>query len=747
MKFKWSAVVLIIMIAIGFCIISCEKKEEDTGTGPVIEAPTEPSNPTPADSSADQDINVTLFWSHSTDPQGDTVKYDLYFGVLADPLLEKSNLIDTTYKPAQMDISTTYYWRIVAHDDDDKETEGLVWSFTTDPEGNTQPGAPTNPSPRDSAGNQLESITLSWICTDPDGDTMTYDVYFGTTYEPEIVSEKQSETSWTLPRLELESQYFWRVIAYDDHNHSTRSPLWNFTTTAQENRAPLAPSNPQPANDAVDQSTFATINWTCTDQDSDPLTYDIYFGTSSPPPLAETGLSQATYVHDELELNTTYYWKITAHDDDSHSTEGEEWSFSTVSITNLAPSTPANPTPADLDTGVDSGRPVVIQWYCSDPENDTILYDIYFGQQSNPPLLVTGCGDTSYFRLSIYAGDYYYWRIIAKDNHGNESIGPVWMFGTTGGSGGNGTVSGTVTDLETSLPLYGVTVRSGNPAATTDANGNYSLTLSAGYHDITASLTGYRSATNGATIVTNQITPLDFQLQPGGGGGGPGTISGRVTDSATGNPLGAVSISSDDGYSTSTDGSGNYSFNVGEGFRTITASLTGYTNATWQVQVDSDGAYNHNFALDPTGGGGGGGGGSPDAFWKGTLQSGWENTVTFDNNTVILSHGELANTVAIPVTGRTAGFLHFTLSFEGDANVHTLAITTLGQYEGGNSFVPLTSEQGRYMLSEPETNARYQVWSNNWRIGERTITAIKLRIGGANEGMRIFLDTPQIRPN
>ena len=47
---------------------------------------------------------------------------------------------------------------------------------------------PTNPNPADGADNVSLDVTLSWECSDPDGDTFKYDVYFGTTQDPELVA-------------------------------------------------------------------------------------------------------------------------------------------------------------------------------------------------------------------------------------------------------------------------------------------------------------------------------------------------------------------------------------------------------------------------------------------------------------------------------------------------------------------------------------------------------------------------------
>ena len=96
-----------------------------------------------------------------------------------------------------------------------------------------------------------------------------------------------------------------------------------------DNEGPNIPSNPNPADTATSILTNANLNWDCSDPENDPLTYDVYFGATSNPPLANTGQSETIYNPGTLDDETTYYWKIVAHDDHSNSTTGNVWQFTT----------------------------------------------------------------------------------------------------------------------------------------------------------------------------------------------------------------------------------------------------------------------------------------------------------------------------------------------------------------------------------------------------------------------------------
>ena len=65
---------------------------------------------------------------------------------------------------------------------------------------------------------------------------------------------------------------------------------------------------------------------------NDTMTYDIYFGTISPPPKVMSNQTETSYDPEILEYNTTYYWQIIAWNDQGESAEGPIWSFTTETI-------------------------------------------------------------------------------------------------------------------------------------------------------------------------------------------------------------------------------------------------------------------------------------------------------------------------------------------------------------------------------------------------------------------------------
>jgi len=209
---------------------------------PQNQAPRTPSNPVPSNVAVNQPLTVQLQWNCS-DPEGDAILYDIYFGTSADPLEVAANMSEKTFTPdaGVMDFSTVYYWKIVAEDSKGSVTTGPVWSFTTT--SNDAPAAPSSPRPAHLATGQALSLQLGWSSSDPEGDPVVHDVWFDTVTPPITqVATNHADTTLTAPTMTYATDYYWKVTAKDDEGNSTEGPVWRFTTAA--NQAPSVPSSP-----------------------------------------------------------------------------------------------------------------------------------------------------------------------------------------------------------------------------------------------------------------------------------------------------------------------------------------------------------------------------------------------------------------------------------------------------------------------------------------------------------------------
>jgi hypothetical protein len=194
-----------------------------------------------------------LSWSFIDPDPGDTstLTFDVYFGTSSTPPLVISNQMVTDYLPGTLSSFTQYYWKIVARDHNHPRCYGetvlpITLSFTTaslPPQFNDNAFSPAN----DASGvNPL--VTLSWSASDPEGDPLTYDVYLGTDQllqQPEDRKTVNQTTTTYKPGKTLyeNTQYYWKIVARDNHGSQTESSILTFNTGESLVKCNLVPNS------------------------------------------------------------------------------------------------------------------------------------------------------------------------------------------------------------------------------------------------------------------------------------------------------------------------------------------------------------------------------------------------------------------------------------------------------------------------------------------------------------------------
>ena len=98
--------------------------------------------------------------------------------------------------------------------------------------GDNPPNSPSLVSPTNLSTSELTAVTLGWNCTDPDGDSIVYDVHFGNTNPPSTtMSANQYQTTLALNGLDTSTTYYWQVVAKDNRGAVTTGAVWTFTTS------------------------------------------------------------------------------------------------------------------------------------------------------------------------------------------------------------------------------------------------------------------------------------------------------------------------------------------------------------------------------------------------------------------------------------------------------------------------------------------------------------------------------------
>jgi hypothetical protein len=286
--------------------------------------PYTPYKPSPADGAGDIPLDPVLIWQGG-DPDGDSVTYSVALGTRVPLPVVAKGLKTPSYTPSKLSAGTRYHWSIRASDGESTAT-GPIWSFTTIP-ANQPPYTPYKPTPDDRATDVPTDRVLTWRSSDPDRDPMAYTIALGTRNPPPVVATNLSTASYDPGPLKADVRYYW-VITVTDGLDTTGGPTWSFTT-ASPNRVPYTAYAPSPTDNATGVPIDQLLSWRGNDPDGDTLTYDLYFGTSNPPPVVSQDLTDMVYDPGPLATNTSYYWSVNVSDGIS-TAMGTTWRFQTT---------------------------------------------------------------------------------------------------------------------------------------------------------------------------------------------------------------------------------------------------------------------------------------------------------------------------------------------------------------------------------------------------------------------------------
>jgi len=98
----------------------------------------------------------------------------------------------------------------------------------------------------------------------------------------------------------------------------------------------------------------------------------------------------------------------------------------TIKTANEPPVAPYQPQPKENETVFPVFANVKLTWNCYDPNGDLVLYDVYINGN-----LVAESINNQFYEAKVDNGLTYKWLVVAKDDKGNKTVGPTWVFRTS----------------------------------------------------------------------------------------------------------------------------------------------------------------------------------------------------------------------------------------------------------------------------------------------------------------------------
>ncbi len=140
---------------------------------------------------------------------------------------------------------------------------------------NRDPSMLQNPFPQNGAVNVQSAPTLSWTGADPDGDILSYSVFFGTINPPEKLVDNQSGPSFHPGSLDYDTTYYWKIVSSDGFGGTSSSPVWSFITQASDG------GSEQPGNDTNQTNRLPIADASLSEQTGFVGTYLVFNGSRS----------------------------------------------------------------------------------------------------------------------------------------------------------------------------------------------------------------------------------------------------------------------------------------------------------------------------------------------------------------------------------------------------------------------------------------------------------------------------------
>lgn len=249
--------------------------------------PPPPNNPPwvellgPQDGLFTRETGVALEWQ-GYDDDGDALWYHVYasdspFG--ADTLpAPRTTTSQRSFWLSGLAQGATYHWTVVASDGKDNGTVPEVRRFTIlAPPSVNNPPTVTLLSPPDGSVLNATSVVLAWDAADPDGDNLTYSVFFG----PErfdaahlpAIAVSQTNLSCVFNGLTNGTSCWWTVTASDGKAQSAVPAVRKFTIdVTRGNHPPKFTGEPPLSARAGSLYEYAPAAF---DDDGDNLTFSL----------------------------------------------------------------------------------------------------------------------------------------------------------------------------------------------------------------------------------------------------------------------------------------------------------------------------------------------------------------------------------------------------------------------------------------------------------------------------------------
>jgi len=243
----------------------------------------------------------------------------------------------------------------------------MAWHIS----GNNPPYGPWNEDPNHNETNVSINTNLAWTGGDPDGDDVTYKVYWGTDDTPDA-GEYQgttSSSSYNLGTQNYSTDYYWRIVVVDEYGLETNGNTWYYKTEDEPSYPPnasvLSPTSPVYLN--IGQTKSFIVSATDANGDLDLVKW-FKDGSLQTTNTGISGSSDTDNWSTSFSTSGTHYVTGQVWDQDENYDDAN-WTI----YVNKPPNLPSSEWPVNNSSNIFTNN-VQLSWTGGDPDGDDVTY-------------------------------------------------------------------------------------------------------------------------------------------------------------------------------------------------------------------------------------------------------------------------------------------------------------------------------------------------------------------------------------
>lgn len=365
-------------------------------------------------------LNSIFRWNRSASLNSVTYKVQVASDTGFTAILKDSTTTDSLMSIGGIFTNcNNYYWRINATDINGTSDWSSKWKFKS---AYSTPALPVLVSPDDNQLNVSLTPTLSWtgdICTETYRLMVAKDIAFTQVVYNSVVNQ----TSQTLPTLDQDQQYFWKVKSINPVDSSDYVTARNFTTILNPAAIPVYVS---PANGDTNRNPIDILRWRKVPY---AVNYNVQislvqnFATLV---ADDSSLTDTTFTTPSLNNCVTYYWKVRAIN------RIGSVGFTTARNFKIKTAIAGAPILDSPVNGKDSlVENVTLQWHAGDPCTNSYYFHVSRNSSFTDTVKDGRTSLTTYALTGLAGNVYYYWRVRAVNYLGDGVFSETFQFHTT----------------------------------------------------------------------------------------------------------------------------------------------------------------------------------------------------------------------------------------------------------------------------------------------------------------------------